>query len=196
MIWLLLAWCGVAVWLGLAIGRVLRESRHEDPVANRSRMQLVRAVPEARSSHTHEGALRADEIHEFHHLLSTLNKLDPKLAKTAMLRWIGGLSKPAIAATLGTTVGAVEHDLQLAKFLLRKTVRTLPTEHSRPRRRSWKRDSAITPMGAMRTTSPPSCSRPAGRAGSPSRSPNRAPEGWWASGSRRYREPRPCLPAA
>lgn len=128
VIWLLLAWCGVAVWLGLAIGRVLRDSRHEDPVANRSRMQLVRAVPEARSSHTHEGALRADEIHEFHHLLSTLNKLDPKLAKTAMLRWIGGLSKPAIAATLGTTVGAVEHDLQLAKFLLRKTVRTLPTD--------------------------------------------------------------------
>ncbi|HEX6810031.1 MAG TPA: ECF-type sigma factor [Planctomycetota bacterium] len=126
MIWLLLAWAVVAVWLGIALGRLLRGPRNDDAAANRSRMQVVRSEPEAFSPGFDHGAPRPDEVAEIHRLLVTLNKLDPKLAKTATLRWIGGLSKPAIATTLRTTVDAVEQDLLLAKFLLRKAVRARP----------------------------------------------------------------------
>ena len=125
MIWLVLAWCGVAVWLGLAIGRLLRDNRRDNEVADKCRMQVVRAQREARLPRDQE---RPDRVTDVHRLLVELDEVDPRLAKTATLCWIGGLSRPAIAATLGTTVDVVERDLYRARCMLwnRSARTTLP----------------------------------------------------------------------
>src|SRR6187455_1247801 len=104
MFWLLLAWCGVAVWLGLAIGRLLRDNRRENAVADKCRMQVIRAQ---RDSRVHDRLPGTDRVTDVHRLLVELDEVDPRLAKTATLCWIGGLSRPAIAASLGTTVEVV-----------------------------------------------------------------------------------------
>ena len=64
---------------------------------------------------------------DVHRLLVELDEVDPRLAKTATLCWIGGLSRPVIAATLGTTVDVVERDLHRARCMLwNRSARTLP----------------------------------------------------------------------
>ena len=115
MIWLVLAWCGVAVWLGLAIGRLLRDNRRDDEVANKCRMQLLRVQREARPPHDQD---RPERVTDVHRLLVELDQVDPRLAKTATLCWIGGLSRTAIADTLGITVDVVERELQRARRML------------------------------------------------------------------------------
>jgi DNA-directed RNA polymerase specialized sigma24 family protein len=125
MLWLLLAWCAVAVWLGLAIGRLLRDNRRDTAVADRCRMQVIRVQRDAR---VHDRLPGTDRVTDVHRLLVELDEVDPKLAKTATLSWIGGLSRPAIAATLGTTVDVVEDDLYRARCMLwnRSARTTLP----------------------------------------------------------------------
>ena len=125
MIWLVLAWCGVAVWLGLAIGRVLRDNRLDNAVADKCRMQVIRGHREAR---TRDEPRATDRVTDVHRLLAELDQADPRLAKTATLCWIGGLSSPAIAATLGTSIDVVERDLYRARCMLwnRSARTTLP----------------------------------------------------------------------
>jgi len=124
MFWLLLAWCGVAVWLGLAIGRLLRDNRREHAVADKCRMQVIRSQ---RDSRVHDRLPGTDRVTDVHRLLVELDEVDPRLAKTATLCWIGGLSRPAIAASLGTTVEVVERDLYRARCMLwNRSARSLP----------------------------------------------------------------------
>jgi DNA-directed RNA polymerase specialized sigma24 family protein len=124
MLWLLLAWCAVAVWLGLAIGRLLRDNGRDTAVADKCRMQVIRAQRDAR---VHDRLPGTDRVTDVHRLLVELDEVDPKLAKTATLSWIGGLSRPAVAATLGTTVDVVEYDLYRARCMLwNRSARTLP----------------------------------------------------------------------
>jgi DNA-directed RNA polymerase specialized sigma24 family protein len=124
MFWLLLAWCGVAVWLGLAIGRLLRDNRRENAVADKCRMQVIRAQ---RDSRVHDRLPGTDRVTDVHRLLVELDEVDSRLAKTATLCWIGGLSRPSIAASLGTTVEVVERDLYRARCMLwNRSARTLP----------------------------------------------------------------------
>src|SRR5262245_30042492 len=115
VIWLLLAWCGVALWLGLAIGRVLKDNRRDNAIADKCRMQVIRTQREARP---HDRLPGTDRVTDVHRLLVELDEVDPRLAKTATLCWIGGLSRPAIAATLGTSVDIVERDLYRARCML------------------------------------------------------------------------------
>lgn len=124
MIWLLLAWCGVAVWLGLAIGRLLRDNRRDDAVVDHCRMQSIRAQRGSRHADGIRAIGRATDVHR---LLAELDEVDPRLAQTATLSWIGGLSRPAIAARLGTTIDVVDRDLQRARYMLwNGSVQSLP----------------------------------------------------------------------
>ncbi|HZN39295.1 MAG TPA: ECF-type sigma factor [Planctomycetota bacterium] len=127
MIWLVLAWCGVAVWLGLAIARLMRDNRRDNAVADKCRMQLHRAQREERHPRAQDGLHATGRVTDVHRLLSELDEVDPRLAKTATLCWIGGLSRPAVAARLGTSVDVVERDLYRARCMLwNGSVRTLP----------------------------------------------------------------------
>lgn len=118
VIWLILAWCGVAVWLGLAIGRLLKDNRRDNAAADKCRMKLLRAQQQARQPRGQVRIHGTDRVTDVHRLLAELDDFDPRLAKTATLSWIGGLSRPAIAATLGTTVDVVERDLYRARCML------------------------------------------------------------------------------
>ena len=127
MIWLVIAWCGVAVWLGLAVGRVLRDNRRDNAVADKCRMHVIRTQRDARQPRAEERLHATGRVTDVHRLLAELDEVDPRLAKTASLSWIGGLSRPAIAATLGTTIDVVERDLYRARCLLwNRPARPLP----------------------------------------------------------------------
>lgn len=106
----LLAWCGFSVCMALAMGRALKRRPHV-PDQSLGCWPAAVAVP-APASH----------LPTAHEMLMALDRHDPMLAKAALLRWIGGLSTPAIARALGVTTTAVEHDLQFAKLLLQREI--------------------------------------------------------------------------
>jgi DNA-directed RNA polymerase specialized sigma24 family protein len=59
-----------------------------------------------------------DDVAAVNAMLAHIGRHDQRLARVVMLRWIGGLSLPVVAATLGVPVATVEQDLQLARALL------------------------------------------------------------------------------
>jgi DNA-directed RNA polymerase specialized sigma24 family protein len=59
-----------------------------------------------------------DDVTAVNAMLAHIGRHDQRLAKVVLLRWIGGLSLPVVAATLGVPVATVERDLQLARALL------------------------------------------------------------------------------
>ena len=132
MIALTLAWCGVAVLLALAVGRILAKPRRSAAVIERpSDAPLVRVHSATNILPSQRVAPAVDEIPAIQQMLSVLHRHDPRLAKTALLRWIGGISSSAIASALGVTRDIVEHDLQLAKLLLRSEADAAAESHRR-----------------------------------------------------------------
>src|SRR5262245_45486265 len=118
MNWLLLGWCGVAILLAMSIGRAVsrRDRSSSAPVG---RPALAHA-PDA--SWIDESPLRnapADEMPVVHEILVQLERQNPRIAKIALLKWIGGLSTRAVAEAMRLQLPTVERDLQFAQTYLR-----------------------------------------------------------------------------
>lgn len=60
-----------------------------------------------------------DVAGDVHRMLGVLERHEPRLAKTVLLCWIGGLSPRRAAETLGVPATLAAHDLQVARQLLR-----------------------------------------------------------------------------
>ena len=110
MIWLLIGWSVLVVLLAPVVIRLLRRCAAPGRAA---RAAVAMPATGARPSWP------VDDVAAVNAMLAHVDRHDPMLAKVVLLRWIGGLSLPVVAATLGVPVAAVERDLQLARALLR-----------------------------------------------------------------------------
>lgn len=111
MIWVLL-WFLSAALLAAGVGRML---------SNRDRDLCFAEDGPGRATATASDAAcgATPESTDLHRALLRLHMHDPRLAKTVLLRWIGGLSPHEAAAALGVDLATVQHDLRVAARLLR-----------------------------------------------------------------------------
>lgn len=117
MTWLLIAWLAAASLAALAAGRCIRR-REDDAAAARARPKL--AFAELASGGRQP---RPAEMTALDHWLGQLEGQEPRLAKVALLRWIGGLSPARAAAVLDIAPSEVERDLATARAVLRGAAR-------------------------------------------------------------------------
>ena len=116
IIWLVAGWCAVSVMLAFGVGRALHVVTGD---------HFVQYDPHAEPVLSGPGPCPAgptgwrDAAGDVHRMLSALEQHEPRLAKTVLLCWIGGLSPRAAAETLGVPATLAAHDLQVAKLLLR-----------------------------------------------------------------------------
>lgn len=119
MIWLFLCWCLVAVLLAFGLGRWLCRAEAEWAGASHC-ARSTPFEPLSRGVSARAGLDAGDEMAEVHRMLARLERHHPRLAKLALLCWVGGLSTRAAATNLGMPVELAEQDLEFARFLLRE----------------------------------------------------------------------------
>ncbi len=112
MIWLAFVWILVASFLAVRVGRLLSPAAEpQSPFASTER--------DASAESPAPDALDPGRRTLLDQAIETLDRHDTKVAKIALLSWIGGLSAAEIGAVLNVEAAAVERDLQTAREVLR-----------------------------------------------------------------------------
>jgi len=118
MTWLILGWCVVGLLLAVGIARSVAKGGKMRPDVDREPVAATApdtswldSSPLAKSP--------ADEMPIVHEILVQLERQEPRIAKIALLKWIGGLSTPRVAESMHLQVAAVERDLRFAQTFLR-----------------------------------------------------------------------------
>ena len=125
MNWLLLGWCGVAILVAMSIGRAVSRRERSSGDADGRRPQPVPALAATAPAAARLAGATAttngyvDEMPVVHDILVLLERREPRIAKIALLKWIGGLSTRAVAEAMRLQVPIVERDLQFAQTFLR-----------------------------------------------------------------------------
>lgn len=116
MTWLLIAWSAVAALAAVAVGCNLR--RRDVALAGPGADGAPASGERPGSGPKPRSAQAACD-----RMLALLERQEPRLAKVALLCWIGGLSAQRAADVLAMPVAQVERDSEAARVLLQRVGR-------------------------------------------------------------------------